>query len=153
MFCPPQASFWPPPYKSTAFFYDENVHLIPTEKSRINNTTTFLPSPSLYLYFETRVRKKPIHQISRLICSLNFRRALRASCRNLDNGLIWEEVSPGTDVMIFKIFSPKIFAKKLAFLTQNKAKFWKKLIIILVFKKNANFFSPKIGKNRRKLWS
>jgi hypothetical protein len=27
------------------------------------------------------------------------------------------------DVMIFKIFSPKIFAKKLAFLTQNKAKF------------------------------
>jgi hypothetical protein len=29
---------------------------------------------------------------------------------------------PGTDVMIFKIFSPKHFAKKLAFLTQNKAK-------------------------------
>jgi hypothetical protein len=30
---------------------------------------------------------------------------------------------PGTDVMIFKIFLPKIFAKKTAFLTQNKAKF------------------------------
>jgi hypothetical protein len=30
---------------------------------------------------------------------------------------------PGTDVMILKIFSPKNFAKKLAFLTQNKAKF------------------------------
>jgi hypothetical protein len=30
---------------------------------------------------------------------------------------------PGTDVMIFKIFSPKIFATKLAFLTQNKAKY------------------------------
>jgi hypothetical protein len=29
--------------------------------------------------------------------------------------------SPGTDVMIFKIFSPKNSAKKLAFLTQNKA--------------------------------
>jgi hypothetical protein len=29
----------------------------------------------------------------------------------------------GTDGMIFKIFSPKKFAKKLAFLTQNKAKF------------------------------
>jgi hypothetical protein len=29
----------------------------------------------------------------------------------------------GTDVMIFEIFSQKIFAKKLAFLTQNKAKF------------------------------
>jgi hypothetical protein len=30
---------------------------------------------------------------------------------------------PGTDVMIFKIFSPKNSAKKLAFLNQNKAKF------------------------------
>jgi hypothetical protein len=29
---------------------------------------------------------------------------------------------PGTDVMIFKIFSPKKIVKKLAFLTQNKAK-------------------------------
>jgi hypothetical protein len=28
-----------------------------------------------------------------------------------------------TDVMIFKIFSPKNLAKKLAFLTRNKAKF------------------------------
>jgi hypothetical protein len=34
--------------------------------------------------------------------------------------------NPGTDVMIFKIFSPKNLAKKLAFLTQNKAKFEKK---------------------------
>jgi hypothetical protein len=34
---------------------------------------------------------------------------------------------PRTDVMIFKIFSPKIFSKKMAFLTQNKAKFWKKV--------------------------
>jgi hypothetical protein len=31
--------------------------------------------------------------------------------------------SSGTDVMIFKIFSPQNLAKKLAFLTQNKAKF------------------------------
>jgi hypothetical protein len=29
---------------------------------------------------------------------------------------------PGTDVMIFQIFLPKKSAKKLAFLTQNKAK-------------------------------
>jgi hypothetical protein len=29
----------------------------------------------------------------------------------------------GTDVMIFKIFSPENLAKKLAFLTQTKAKF------------------------------
>jgi hypothetical protein len=31
--------------------------------------------------------------------------------------------APGTDVMILKIFSPKNLAKKLAFFTQNKAKF------------------------------
>jgi hypothetical protein len=31
----------------------------------------------------------------------------------------------GANVMIFKIFSPKNFAKKLAFLTENKAKFCK----------------------------
>jgi hypothetical protein len=38
------------------------------------------------------------------------------------------------------IFAQK-FSKKLAFLTQNKASFWKKLILTLVFKKNANFFA------------
>jgi hypothetical protein len=32
----------------------------------------------------------------------------------------------GTDVMIFKIFLPKNSAKKMAFLTQNKAKLCKK---------------------------
>jgi hypothetical protein len=48
--------------------------------------------------------------------------------------------------MILKIFLPKKIAKKLAFLTQNKAKLCKSLIITLVFEKNA-----KIGKNRRKL--
>jgi hypothetical protein len=36
----------------------------------------------------------------------------------------------------------------MAFLTQNKAKLCKILIITLVFEKNA-IFSPKIGKNRR----
>jgi hypothetical protein len=51
--------------------------------------------------------------------------------------------------MIFKIFSPKNFAKKLAFLTQNKAKFLKKLIITLVFKKNANFFAENWGKSQK----
>jgi hypothetical protein len=56
----------------------------------------------------------------------------------------------GTDVMIFKIFSPKNSAKKLAFLTQSKAKLCKIVIITLIFEKNANF-SPKIVKNRRKL--
>jgi hypothetical protein len=35
------------------------------------------------------------------------------------------ERGPGTDVMILKIFSPKKIAKKLAFLTNNKAKLCK----------------------------
>jgi hypothetical protein len=48
---------------------------------------------------------------------------------------------PGTDVMILKIFSPKKSAKNLAFLTQNKAKLFKNLIITLVFERNANFFA------------
>jgi hypothetical protein len=34
----------------------------------------------------------------------------------------------------------------MAFLTQYKAKFCKKLIITLVFKKNANFFRQKLAK-------
>jgi hypothetical protein len=32
-------------------------------------------------------------------------------------------LKPGIDVMLLKIFSPKSSAKKLAFLTENKAKF------------------------------
>jgi hypothetical protein len=60
------------------------------------------------------------------------------------------EILPlGTDVMILK----NILAEKIAivaFVTQNKAKLCKILIITLVFVKNANFL-PKIGKNRRKL--
>jgi hypothetical protein len=42
--------------------------------------------------------------------------------------------------MIFKIFLAKNSAKKMAFLTQSKAKLCKNLIITLVFEKNA-FFS------------
>jgi hypothetical protein len=52
----------------------------------------------------------------------------------------------GTDGMIFKIFSPKNSAKKLAFLTENKAKLCKLFIITLVFEKNANFFRRKLSK-------
>jgi hypothetical protein len=58
---------------------------------------------------------------------------------------------PGTDVMLLKIFSPKKIAKKLAFLTQNKAKLCIFLIITFDFEKKCQFLSPKIGKNRRKL--
>jgi hypothetical protein len=52
----------------------------------------------------------------------------------------------GTDVMILKIFSPKIFAKKLAFFAKNKAKIGKNRIITLVLEKNANFFDEKLAK-------
>jgi hypothetical protein len=45
--------------------------------------------------------------------------------------------------VIFKIFSPENLAKQLAFLTQNKAKFWNNLIITLVFKKNELIFCRK----------
>jgi hypothetical protein len=44
-----------------------------------------------------------------------------------ENLLVFVEIDdleiPGTDVVIFKIFSPENLAKQLAFLTQNKAKF------------------------------
>jgi hypothetical protein len=51
--------------------------------------------------------------------------------------------------MILKIFSPKNFAKKLAFFTQNKAKICKILIITLVFEKNAIFFAENWGKPQK----
>jgi hypothetical protein len=41
------------------------------------------------------------------------------------------------------------FSEKLAFLTQNKAKFCKFLIIKLVFEKNANFFAENCRKSQK----
>jgi hypothetical protein len=55
----------------------------------------------------------------------------------------------GTDVMIFKIFSPKSSAKKLAFLTQNKAKLCKMLIITLFFEKKRHFFAENCRKSQK----
>jgi hypothetical protein len=52
--------------------------------------------------------------------------------------------------MFLKIFWPKNLAKILAFFAQATASFCKILIIPLVFEKTP-IFSPKIGKNRRKL--
>jgi hypothetical protein len=57
-------------------------------------------------------------------------------------------VRSGTDVMIFKIFSPKNLAKKLEFFAHTTTNFCKK-IIALVFENNANFL-PIIVENRRK---
>jgi hypothetical protein len=59
----------------------------------------------------------------------------------------------GTDVMILKIFSPKNSAKKLAFLTQNKAKLSKILIINIGCWEKRQFCLQKIAKNGRKLLS
>jgi hypothetical protein len=56
-------------------------------------------------------------------------------------------IRAGTDVIIFKIFSPKKFSKKLAVLTQNKAKLCKILIITLVFEKNAIFLAENCQKS------
>jgi hypothetical protein len=54
----------------------------------------------------------------------------------------------GTDVLNFKIFSPKNSAK-ISVVDSKQAKLCKILIITLVFQKNANFFAE--IKNRRKL--
>jgi hypothetical protein len=57
--------------------------------------------------------------------------------------------NPGADVMIIlNIFAEK-FSKKLAFLTQNKAKLCKNVIITLVFEKNANFFAENWQKSQK----
>jgi hypothetical protein len=57
-----------------------------------------------------------------------------------------KKIAAGTDVMIFKIFSPKNSAKKLA-LTHNKAKLCKILIITLVFEKKRQFFAENCRKS------
>jgi hypothetical protein len=51
--------------------------------------------------------------------------------------------------MILKKISPQKSAKKLAFLTQNKAKLCKIMIITLVFEKNANFFADNCRKSQK----
>jgi hypothetical protein len=50
---------------------------------------------------------------------------------------------PGTNVMNFKIISPKHLAKILAFFTQTTA------IITLVFEKNANSFAENWQKSQK----
>jgi hypothetical protein len=49
----------------------------------------------------------------------------------------------------FKIFSLKKSAKKLAVLTQNKAKLFNNMIITLFFEKNANFFAENCRKSQK----
>jgi hypothetical protein len=56
---------------------------------------------------------------------------------------------PGTDVMIFEMFSPKKIAKKLAFLTRNKAKLCKIFAHTIGFSENANFFAENWQKSQK----
>jgi hypothetical protein len=58
-------------------------------------------------------------------------------------------LSPGTDVIILKIFSQKHLAKKLGVLTQNKAKLCKNVIKTLVFEKNANIYAENCRKSQK----
>jgi hypothetical protein len=50
-----------------------------------------------------------------------FSKFLTEAFLSLEAGASRGSWQPGTDVMILKIFSPNFSAKKLAFLTQNKA--------------------------------
>jgi hypothetical protein len=51
--------------------------------------------------------------------------------------------------MILKRFSQKNLAKKSAFFTHSKGNFAKKVIITLVFEKNANFFAENWEKSQK----
>jgi hypothetical protein len=55
----------------------------------------------------------------------------------------------GTDVMIFWIFSPKKSPKELAFLTQNKAKLWKKWSWHWFLRKTPIFFAENWLKSQK----
>jgi hypothetical protein len=54
--------------------------------------------------------------------------------------------------MILKIFSPNNLAQKLVFFAQTNASFCKKLIITLVFEKNANIFAENCDHNIDPRW-
>jgi hypothetical protein len=56
---------------------------------------------------------------------------------------------PGADVMILKIFSPKHFAKKLAFLIQNKAKMMGKIDRNIGFCEKRHFFAENSRKSQK----
>jgi hypothetical protein len=57
-------------------------------------------------------------------------------------------VNQGSMLWFFNIFAEKN-QRKMAFLTQNKAKLCKILIITLVFEKNANFFAENCRKSQK----
>jgi hypothetical protein len=82
------------------------------------------------MYVETYFES--VHKVGK-VCSCEFR-GFRGSG--------W----PGTDVMIFKIFSPKNLAKKLAFFVQTTANFWKNCDHNIGFWEKRQFFRRKLSK-------
>jgi hypothetical protein len=62
---------------------------------------------------------------------------------------IGAEIGSGADVMIFKISSPKNLAKNWRFLLKLLLFFWKKMILTLVYEKNANFFAENWQKSQK----
>jgi hypothetical protein len=86
-------------------------------KSALNCVVIVSRAPNRPIIFKAFVLRDPRISISNRSVGLRIRIRLGVA-----PGIKQKAIS-GTDVMIFLIFSPKIFAKKLAFLTQNKAKF------------------------------
>jgi hypothetical protein len=74
-----------------------------------------------------------------LLC--NFGQMFLRSSRQMSSYL-------GPMFRCFRYFRRKKLAKKLAFLTRNKAELCKISIITLVFEKNANFFGENWGKSQ-----
>jgi hypothetical protein len=61
---------------------------------------------------------------------------------------IWICVS-GTDVMILQIFSPNFFGENIGVFCSNYCYFLKKMIITLVYEKNANCFAENGQKSQK----
>jgi hypothetical protein len=59
------------------------------------------------------------------------------------------ELNLGPMLRFLKIFSQKNLAKKSAFLPEVKGYFAEKVVITLVFEKNANFFSENWQKSKK----
>jgi hypothetical protein len=62
---------------------------------------------------------------------------------------VWRQGDRGPMLRFFKYFRRKNSAKKLSFLTQNKVKLCKILIIALVFEKNAIFVAENWQKSQK----
>jgi hypothetical protein len=92
----------------------------------------------LDFWFEKKPSGNPGPELT-IFAEIFFEISLSASCW-LEKARLNVE-NRGPMLCFLKIFWPKNLAKILAFLTQNRAKLCKNLIITLVFGENANFFA------------